>query len=85
MIAGIMPGMVRQPQAYAELGGKADNTETSYQVGEFYAPGFDGGLLYCDERFGLQWPLPVSEMSPKDAAWKPLSEIESDVRRRMSI
>jgi dTDP-4-dehydrorhamnose 3,5-epimerase len=62
-----------------------DNTETSYQVGEFYAPGFEGGLLYNDERLGLEWPLPVSEISPKDAAWKPLSEIESGVRRRMSI
>ena len=62
-----------------------DNTETSYQVGEFYAPGFESGLLYSDERLGLEWPLPVSEISPKDAAWKPLSEIESGVRRRMSI
>jgi dTDP-4-dehydrorhamnose 3,5-epimerase len=62
-----------------------DNTETSYQVGEFYAPGFESGLLYSDERLGLAWPLPASEISPKDAAWKPLSEIESGVRRRMSI
>ena len=62
-----------------------DNTETSYQVGEFYAPGFESGLLYSDERLGLEWPLPVSEISPKDAAWKPLSEIESGLRRRMSI
>ena len=62
-----------------------DNTETSYQVGEFYAPGLEGGLLYSDERLGLEWPLPVSEISPKDAAWKPLSEIEGDVKRRMSI
>jgi dTDP-4-dehydrorhamnose 3,5-epimerase len=62
-----------------------DNTETSYQVGEFYAPGYEGGLLYSDERLGLEWPLPVSEISPKDAAWNPLSKIESGVRRRMSI
>ena len=25
-----------------------DNTETSYQVGEFYAPGSEGGLFYND-------------------------------------
>ena len=25
-----------------------DETETSYQVGEFYAPGSEGGLLYSD-------------------------------------
>ena len=48
-----------------------DETETSYQVGEFYTPGSEGGLRYDDPRLGLQWPLPVSEMSAKDAAWKP--------------
>ena len=37
-----------------------DNTETSYQVGEFYTPGAEGGLLYNDPRSGLAWPLPVS-------------------------
>jgi hypothetical protein len=25
----------------------------------------------------------VSEISPKDAAWPPLSDVEADVRRRM--
>ena len=25
-----------------------DKTETSYQVGEFYTPGSEGGLLYSD-------------------------------------
>ena len=53
-----------------------DRTETSYQVGEFYAPETEGGLLFSDPRLGLEWPLPVSEISPKDAAWKPLSEVE---------
>src|SRR3954467_9414408 len=49
-----------------------DNTETSYQVGEFYTPGTEGGLHYADPRLGLSWPLPVGEISPKDAAWKKL-------------
>jgi len=60
-----------------------DATETSYQVGEFYAPGTEGGLSPFDPRLGLSWPLPVSEISPKDAAWKPLAEVEDEVRRRM--
>src|SRR6185369_3585867 len=38
-----------------------DNTETTYQVGEFYTPGVEGGLMYNDPRLGLRWPLPVSE------------------------
>jgi dTDP-4-dehydrorhamnose 3,5-epimerase len=63
----------------------ADATETTYQVGEFYAPETEGGLSPTDPRLGLAWPLPVSEISPKDAAWKPLAEIEAEVRRRMSL
>jgi dTDP-4-dehydrorhamnose 3,5-epimerase len=62
-----------------------DGTETSYQVGEFYAPETEGGLSPHDPRLGLAWPLPVTEISPKDAAWKPLSEVEADLKRRMTI
>jgi dTDP-4-dehydrorhamnose 3,5-epimerase len=61
-----------------------DDTETSYQVGEFYTPGSEGGLLYNDPRLGLQWPLPVSEISDKDQVWKRLEEQEEEVKRRMS-
>lgn len=62
----------------------ADDTETSYQVGEFYTPGSEGGLLYNDSRLGLTWPLPVSVISDKDQIWKPLSEQDDDVKRRMA-
>ena len=62
----------------------ADDTETSYQVGEFYAPDLESGLLYSDPRLALAWPLPVTEISAKDAAWKLLAEIEPELKRRMS-
>lgn len=61
-----------------------DNTDTSYQVGEFYTPSAEGGLRYDDPRLELKWPLPVTVISPKDQAFRPLSEIEVEVRRRMS-
>jgi len=61
----------------------ADDTETTYMVGEFYAPQDEGGLAHDDPRLGIDWPLPVSEISPKDAAWPPLSDVEDEVRRRM--
>ncbi len=61
-----------------------DATETSYQVGEFYAPGTEGGLSPFDPRLGLSWPLPVTVISPKDAAWKPLGEIEAELTSRMT-
>src|SRR5881409_2530206 len=40
-----------------------DGTETSYQVGAFYTPGSEGGLMYNDPRLRLKWPLPVTEIS----------------------
>src|SRR5690242_4553693 len=43
-----------------------DNTDTSYQVGEFYTPSAEGGLMYNDPQLGLKWPLPVSCISDKD-------------------
>jgi dTDP-4-dehydrorhamnose 3,5-epimerase len=62
-----------------------DTTETSYQVGEFYAPSAEGGLMYKDPRLGLVWPLPVTEISTKDNTWKLLTEIEPELRRRMTL
>ena len=56
-----------------------------YQVGEFYTPGVEGGLMYNDPRLGLTWPLPVGEMSPKDAGWPLLAAIEPELKRRMSL
>ncbi len=62
-----------------------DETETSYQVGEFYAPETEGGLAYDDPRLGLSWPLPVTSISEKDSNWEPLDVIEAEVRERMSV
>jgi dTDP-4-dehydrorhamnose 3,5-epimerase len=62
-----------------------DKTETSYQVGEFYTPGTEGGLLYNDSRLGLAWPLPLSVISDKDQIWKPLSEQEAELKQKMSL
>lgn len=62
-----------------------DKTETSYQVGEFYTPGSESGLLYSDPRLKLDWPLPVSVISDKDKLWRPLSEQETELKARMSL
>jgi dTDP-4-dehydrorhamnose 3,5-epimerase len=61
-----------------------DNTDTSYQVGEFYTPGCEGGLLHDDPRLGLEWPLAVTVISDKDRLWKRLDEQEVEIRQRMS-
>jgi dTDP-4-dehydrorhamnose 3,5-epimerase len=62
-----------------------DSTETTYLVGEFYSPDDEGGLAHDDPRLGISWPLPVTEMSPKDRGWAQLAEVEDEVRRRMSV
>lgn len=62
-----------------------DETETSYEVGEFYAPASEGGLRFDDPRLGLTWPLPVTEMSPKDRVWELLEKSEPEVVRRMGL
>jgi len=62
-----------------------DGTETSYQVGEFYAPGVEGGLSPSDPGLGLSWPLPVTEISLKDAGWQHLGEVEADLKQRMAL
>ena len=62
-----------------------DQTETSYQVGEFYTPGCEGGLMYNDPRLNLVWPLPVAVISDKDLAWKLLDEQEQQLKSRMNV
>ena len=61
-----------------------DTTETSYQVGEFYTPGVEGGLSPFDPGLGLSWPLPVTEISEKDRSWPPLSEVKDELASRMA-
>jgi len=62
-----------------------DATETSYQVGEFYAPAHESGLRHDDPRLGLEWPLPVSVISEKDLAFRLLDDVEPEIKRRMQV
>jgi dTDP-4-dehydrorhamnose 3,5-epimerase len=62
-----------------------DDTDTSYQVGEFYTPSAESGLLHNDSRLKLSWPLPVTVISEKDLNFAPLDKVEEELRRRMTI
>jgi dTDP-4-dehydrorhamnose 3,5-epimerase len=46
-----------------------DDTEVLYQMGEFYHPKYQRGARYDDPAFGIEWPLPVSVISERDATW----------------
>jgi len=63
----------------------ADRTETSYQVGEFYTPGAEGGLRYDDPLLNLKWPLPVSVVSDKDRHWELLDRVSPEINKRMML
>lgn len=53
-----------------------DDAEVAYQVDEFYAPGLEQGLRHDDPALGIVWPLAVSVVSEKDAAWPLLATLE---------
>lgn len=61
-----------------------DGTDTSYQVGEYYTPSAEGGLMYNDPRLGLSWPLPVSVISAKDQVFASFDAVEAELKDRMS-
>lgn len=63
----------------------SDGTEILYQVSAFYAPEAEFGLRWNDPRLGISWPLEVSEISAKDAAWPLLSESLPSIRERMAL
>jgi dTDP-4-dehydrorhamnose 3,5-epimerase len=46
-----------------------DNAEVTYMAGELYTPQHERGLRPDDPAFGIDWPLPFIEISPKDASW----------------
>jgi dTDP-4-dehydrorhamnose 3,5-epimerase len=46
-----------------------DDTEITYQVSEYYTPGLESGIRFDDPLFGIEWPLDIRQISPKDAAW----------------
>jgi dTDP-4-dehydrorhamnose 3,5-epimerase len=47
----------------------ADDTEASYLVSQFYAPGSELGIRWNDPQFDIQWPIDVQVISEKDANW----------------
>jgi dTDP-4-dehydrorhamnose 3,5-epimerase len=46
-----------------------DDAEVMYQVSGSYEPAAERGLRHDDPDLGLEWPLPVSMISEKDASW----------------
>lgn len=60
-----------------------DDTVAHYELGAVYTPSAEGGLPYDDPRLKLNWPLPVTSISARDRSFRPLAEIEDELKRRM--
>lgn len=43
-------------------------SEVMYLVSQFYSPELEGGLRHDDPAIGIEWPLPIADVSQKDAA-----------------
>ncbi len=56
-----------------------DDTEVAYLVSAPYTPEAERGLRADDPRLAIDWPLPATERSAKDAAW-PLLPVEPAAR-----
>jgi dTDP-4-dehydrorhamnose 3,5-epimerase len=49
-----------------------------YQISHSYTPGAAAGLRFDDPAFGIEWPLPVTNMSEKDTTW-PYVDLEAGI------
>lgn len=49
-------------------------TEVMYLTTDRYAPDRERGYRFDDPVFGINWPLPVSQISEKDRSWPLLPE-----------
>lgn len=52
----------------------SENCELIYHHTEFYTPDAEGGIRYSDPLIKINWPLPVTELSPRDESHPYLDE-----------
>jgi dTDP-4-dehydrorhamnose 3,5-epimerase len=52
------------------------NVELLYLHSEYYSKEHEGGLLYNDINVGIDWPLAMTEISPRDKSHPTLNELE---------
>jgi dTDP-4-dehydrorhamnose 3,5-epimerase len=61
-----------------------DGAEMLYLASASYAPDFEAGLSPMDRCLEIAWPLPITEISAKDAGSKPLDDVLDELKRRMA-
>jgi dTDP-4-dehydrorhamnose 3,5-epimerase len=59
--------MIYIPEGFAHgFQALSDDTELLYQHTQFYTPAAEAGIIYNDPVVGIQWPLPLTEISARD-------------------
>jgi dTDP-4-dehydrorhamnose 3,5-epimerase len=62
--------MVFVPTGFAQgIQTLSDDAVVEYLMGEYYRPELYDGVRHDDPALGIEWPLPVSAISPQDLAW----------------
>lgn len=63
-----------------------DETETFYQVSEFYTPGAEAGVRWNDPAFAIEWPdVDVRVISEKDRAWPDFEPAGQSPERKVNV
>lgn len=62
-----------------------DNTEIFYLVSAPYTPKAEFGLRWDDPLLNIKWPLKVSNISSKDAAWPHLMDSQAMIAKNMAL
>jgi len=57
----------------------SDTADVIYKCTDFFAPEDDRGILWCDERIGIMWPVASPSVSDKDSRHPTLSDIPEDL------
>jgi len=52
----------------------APDSELLYLHTAFYAPEAEGGVRHDDPALGIRWPLPVTDLSPRDRSHPPIDD-----------
>ena len=53
----------------------SDVADVTYKCTDVYVPGDDFGVLYSDTRIGIDWPVEIPMLSPKDANNPTLADV----------
>lgn len=76
LVAG-SPDMIYVPRGFAHgFQVLLPETELLYIHGAAYSPAHEGGLAHDDPDLGIDWPLPVVNLSARDAALPCLRDLE---------